>query len=159
MRAKVQALLGRSTARGQRVATIVIGTVVDRGARRGGGLVRQPAPSGRGRISGAHVGDKLPAAHEGAKADVRTEKLDAFKLEKGGLADCSPRRRSRPRLAPQRRSSRSSSRCPIRQGGFQRFALSQSDIMAPGLAAKHPEIATYQRSRASTTRPRRSTPT
>jgi hypothetical protein len=32
---------------------------------------------------------------------------------------------------------------PAPNGRFQRFALVQSSIMAPGLAAKHPEITTY----------------
>ena len=32
---------------------------------------------------------------------------------------------------------------PAPNGGFQRFALTHSPVMAPGLAAKHPEIRTY----------------
>src|SRR5262249_42443597 len=32
---------------------------------------------------------------------------------------------------------------PDPKGGFQRFSLSRSNIMAPGLAARHPEIATF----------------
>ena len=32
---------------------------------------------------------------------------------------------------------------PAPGGGFERFAVAQSPVMEPGLAAKHPEIATY----------------
>ena len=47
---------------------------------------------------------------------------------------------------------------PAPNGKFQRFALQQSAIMAPGLARKHPEIKTYSGVASTTARPR-STPT
>ena len=32
---------------------------------------------------------------------------------------------------------------PTPEGGFERFALQESPVMEPGLAARHPEIKTY----------------
>src|SRR5262245_11838771 len=77
----------------------------------------------------------------GAKAQLRLDSFRSFRLERSGLAKVL-------RNAPLERTKAASSRpiivsLPAPRGGFQSFALTRSQIMAPGLARKHPEIKTW----------------
>ncbi len=82
----------------------------------------------------SHVTGKVPATHDGAKLDVRPDKQRAFTLDQNGLGS----------LLDAGAGARSAVvALPDPSGSFQRFALETSDLMAPGLAAKHPEITTY----------------
>ena len=77
----------------------------------------------------------------GAKAYVRPDRFEAFTLDRGDLADTLAQTPSE--------SARGSDAglvlsLPDPNGGFQRFALEDSPIMEPALAAKHPEISTYR---------------
>jgi hypothetical protein len=71
----------------------------------------------------------------------RFKRIRRFKLNHRGLAAAmagAPRERSR-----EARERPLVLSLPAPDGGFQRFALHESPVMEPGLAAKHPEIKTY----------------
>ena len=71
----------------------------------------------------SHVTGKVPATHDGAKLDVRPDKQRAFTLDQNGLGS----------LLDAGAGARSAVvSLPDPTGGFQRFALEKSDIMAPG---------------------------
>ena len=145
MRANVQQVLGLKSVRGRRIATAIAALVL------GGALAgmvfsaagrRQADRAGQGLWSA--VSDKLPATHDGAKADVRPTKLDAFKLDKAGLQALLAVGAGGDGHGPESMQKTGVVvSLPDPKGGFQRFLLGKSDIMAPGLAAKHPEIATF----------------
>ena len=130
--------------RGKRVVTVVAATaagvalVVAAGSSAAGG--DKP-----GAALWSSVGDSLAPSQDGAQAVVRPKKLQAFTLDRGGLegllaaAPAQDTGRAQRSAAPQELVVS----LPDPQGKFQRFALTQSDIMAPGLAEKHPEIQTY----------------
>ena len=86
-----------------------------------------------GKAYWAHVAGKLAAAHQGKRADVRATKLRAFTLDAAGLEG----------LLRAGEGSFVVS-LPDAKGGFQRFELERSQLMAPGLAAKHPDISTFR---------------
>src|SRR3954453_14279991 len=79
------------------------------------------------------LGKQLPASPSGAKADVAPQQAEAVELDRSGLAAM---------LAPASSQAVVIS-LPDPTGGFQRFSLRTSQVMAPGLAEKHPDIATY----------------
>ena len=71
-----------------------------------------------------------------------TGKVGSFELQRASLKKVLA-------LAPRERTSAARANplivsLPLPNGTFQRFALEQSDVMAPGLARKHPEIKTYR---------------
>jgi hypothetical protein len=85
-----------------------------------------------------------PATHAGAPADVQPDSFRAFTLDQAALAnrlDAAPQTGLRARALTSGNSVVLS--LPAPDGGFQRFAVQESPIMAPGLAAQHPEIKTY----------------
>lgn len=63
-------------------------------------------------------------------ASIRPERYRPFELAEGGLAVAFDRDELVLSL-------------PHPDGGFQRFALEETPVLAPGLAAKHPEIKTF----------------
>src|SRR5262245_58089326 len=144
MRANVQQALGLKPVRGRRFSAVIAalvlggalaGTVFS--AAGGGGAF------GQGDGLWSAVSGKLPAAPDGATADVRPERLDAFKLDRRGMEAMlagAPTAADRPASMEKTGDVVS---LPDPKGGFQRFLLGKSDIMAPGLAAKHPDIATF----------------
>src|SRR4051812_25510791 len=79
------------------------------------------------------LGKQLPASPSGAKADVAPQQAEAVELDRAGLAAM---------LAPAASQAVVVS-LPDPNGGFQRFSLRASQVMAPGLAEQHPDIATY----------------
>lgn len=77
----------------------------------------------------------------GAKAAVSARKLRALTLDRSSIAATLA-------AAPMERTDAARSNpvvlsLPSPDGKFQRFAVVESPVMEPGLAAKHPEIKTY----------------
>ena len=84
------------------------------------------------------VAGKPPATRNGARPEIRPRRYRALALDRDALAGVlagAPRERTR--ATPLTLS------LPAPGGGFERFAVARSPVMEPGLAAKHPEIATY----------------
>ena len=97
-----------------------------------------------------------PRRVTGKKVAVHARKFRSVKLD-------TPRLRSVLARAPQERTAAARTSplvvsLPAPNGAFQRFALQQSAIMAPGLAKRHPRSRPTAAA-ASPTRRRRSTPT
>ena len=75
------------------------------------------------------------------RAARRSKRIRRLKLDHRGLEAAmagAPRERSR-----EAREQPLVLSLPAPDGGFQRFAVHESPVMEPGLAAKHPEIKTY----------------
>ena len=86
-----------------------------------------------------------PATLGGVPADIQPDSFRAFTLDRGAL-EGQPRRRAEggsPAPARSREAISVVLSLPAPGGGFQRFAVQESSIMEPGLAAKHPDIKTY----------------
>jgi hypothetical protein len=87
-------------------------------------------------------GTSIAAKRTVAKPEIAAKKFQAYRLDKAGIQ----------RLlagAPAERTKGAKTRplvlsLPTPNGGFQRFSLVRSQIMAPGLAKKHPDISTYR---------------
>ena len=82
-----------------------------------------------------------PAVAEGQKVAVHALRVRALRLDTRALAPVlarAPRENT-----PLARTSPLVLDLPAPNGKFQRFALQESAIMAPGLAARHPDIKTY----------------
>src|SRR4029079_6190996 len=81
------------------------------------------------------------SASLGANAKVRPAKAEKYTLDqsalKGALDEAPAEGTAAAKQSPLVVS------LPTPNGGFQRFQLAESAIMAPGLAAKHPDIHTY----------------
>jgi hypothetical protein len=97
--------------------------------------------AGKGKDAWSRVPGKPAETKNGAKAEIRAKRLGAYTLDhsamKSALAD-----------APQERSEAADAQplvlqLPTPTGGFERFALVESPVMEPALAARHPEIRTY----------------
>ena len=85
-----------------------------------------------------------PASKGGAPAEVQPERFRAFTLDKASLEnhlDAAPQAGAQARALARADSVVLS--LPAPGGGFQRFAVQESSIMEPGLAARHPDIKTY----------------
>ena len=107
----------------------------------------------------AQVGGALPATLDGAEPDVQPDKLKAFTLDASGLhglLDAAPAPKAAAGLAAPSIATESNDATddspsgdgqivslPDPNGDFQRFELAPSQIMAPGLAALHPDIHTW----------------
>jgi hypothetical protein len=104
----------------------------------------QPAtPPGNGSTKDfwQEVSGTPAAARPGARPNVRPSRFRGLRLNRAGMAGTLPK-------APRERTNAARSQplvvsLPAPSGGFQRFALAETAIMAPGLAARHPDIKTY----------------
>jgi hypothetical protein len=123
------------------IAALVMGVGTTGAVFSAAGGVRTTDASGQGLWRS--VSADLPAVHDGAKPDVQPKRLDAFKLDQAGIQRLL-------QLAPPASLLPESElkhglvvKLPDPKGGFQRFLLAKSDIMAPGLQEKHPDIGTF----------------
>jgi hypothetical protein len=129
---------GRSKARRQALAGAIFGLVLT--AVLAAALPAAAGHSARHATVGQDVWHKLgkvSPAQTGLQAQIRPNRFRAFTLDRASM---------RTRLAAAAAASTNGQlvlSLPAPNGSFQRFVLSKSDIMAPGLAAKHPEITTY----------------
>jgi hypothetical protein len=85
----------------------------------------------------------MPAAQarSGARPQIAAKRVRAFTLDRAGLQSVLA-------AAPDEGTNAAETNplvvsLPAPDGSFQRFELAESEIMAPGLAAKHPDIKTY----------------
>ncbi|WP_445152368.1 choice-of-anchor D domain-containing protein [Baekduia sp. Peel2402] len=91
-----------------------------------------------------HVAPSALRAPTPAQPLVAPERFAAFTLDQDALASvltAAPAERRRT-AAPAAGEGLTVS-IPAPDGGFERFAIADSPVMEPGLAAKHPEIKTY----------------
>jgi hypothetical protein len=118
--------------RGRRLATAVLAAVLGTVLVVAGSSAAGGGPDKPGKDLWKHVAGKLPATHDGARAEVTAAGAQGLTLDRSGLEGLLPAA-----------SATTVVSLPDPAGGFQRFALQQSDVMAPGLAAQHPEIQTF----------------
>jgi hypothetical protein len=78
----------------------------------------------------------------GTKPDLKIADPETYTLDDGGLAGLLGRVPDAPEVGAGSARTLTVS-LPDPNGKFQRFAIHQSDLMAPALAAKHPEIQTF----------------
>jgi hypothetical protein len=85
-----------------------------------------------------------PDSRGGVPADVQAHHFRAFTLDQAGMR---AKLASTPKAGLHERALAAGSSTilslPAPGGGFERFRVEQSPVMAPELAAKHPEIKTY----------------
>ena len=106
-------------------------------------------PRGVPALAGEDLWDDVPGTPPtrlgSRRAVIVPDEFEAVTLDRAGLEDLLEQ-------APNERMGRSTARTasaglvvalPDPDGGFQRFELTGSPVMEPGLAAKHPDIATY----------------
>src|SRR5262249_13166967 len=123
------------------IAALVMGGALTGAVFSAAGGVRTTDASGQGLWRS--VPATLPAVHDGAKPDVQATRLDAFKLDQAGIQ---PLLQLAPPASPLPETELKHGivvKLPDPKGGFQRFLLAKSDLMAPGLQAKHPEIGAF----------------
>jgi hypothetical protein len=95
----------------------------------------------RSKAAWAHQSGGAAHQRRGQQAQVSPRRYAAFALDPSKL-------RAVLRAAPRERTAAARHAplvvsVPTPDGGFERFAISESPVMAPALAAAHPEIATY----------------
>src|SRR3954452_18082772 len=81
------------------------------------------------------------AVHAGNAAEIRASRFKAFRLDAGARLATAPRIGLQARALAQ--GSGTVISVPAPDGTLQRFAVQESPVMEPGLAAKHPDITTY----------------
>ena len=126
----------RRQARRTHGSTIALAVVVAAMLVLGAGAAAAGSGNGPDKPGKEHwkqLGTKVPPSQSGSKADIAPEQAEAVELDRAGLAAM---------LAPASDQAVVVA-LPDPNGGFQRFSLRASQIMAPGLAAQHPDIATY----------------
>ena len=100
----------------------------------------RPAAGGaNGKDLWKHVPGTPAATKNGHKAQIKAGKLRAYTLDRGAAAEVLA---TAPAESPAIDGAIIS--LPAPGGGFERFAVAQSPVMEPGLAARHPDIATYR---------------
>jgi hypothetical protein len=100
------------------------------------------APIGSGENLWRPVGGTPAPARPGAQPEIKAIRFETYTLNRNGLAALLA-------TAPHENSPAASQNplvlsLPNPFGKFQDFAVQESPIMEPGLAAKHPEIKTYR---------------
>ncbi|MDW5323551.1 M12 family metallo-peptidase [Plantactinospora sp. KLBMP9567] len=102
-----------------------------------------PASSAPGQPANpwTRLADGSAAARSAGPTDIQVGRFTGYALDRASLAAALDR-------APEERGGTAPAQSlvvslPAPDGTFQRFALVDSPVMAPGLAARHPEIRTY----------------
>jgi len=144
MRVNVRQALGLKPLRRGRTAAVMAALLLG-GALAGMGFSAASTgkTSGPGQGFWSAVSGTLPATHDGAGRDVAPKKLAGLELDKAGLQhllESAPPATAGPESMQKDGLVLS---LPDPKGGFQRFLVGKSDIMAPGLQLKHPDIATF----------------
>ena len=99
-------------------------------------------PAGKGKGVWKNLNERPAPSRNGVAAQVRAERLRALELDRAELAGVLAE-------APAEQPGRSQPpnalvlQLPAPDGTFQRFALTESPVLEPALAASHPEIRTY----------------
>lgn len=109
-------------------------------------LVLQVAPgalavNGSGKDLWQHVVGTPPPARAGAKPVVNPRRFGAYRLNRGGMAALVATAPNEHSQAARRNPLVLS--LPNPRGKFESFAVQESPVMEPGLAAQHSEIKTY----------------
>ena len=103
-------------------------------------VAQVPDRAGAMAASGAvwdRVPTPIPRMHQGNTAVIDAQKFRAFDLQEPAI-------KAALAAAPHESAAGALSLAlPAPGGGFERFAVQRSQVMAPRLAAKHPEIRTY----------------
>ena len=103
-------------------------------------VAQVPDRAGAMAASGAvwdRVPTPIPRMHQGNTAVIAAQKFRAFDLQEPAI-------KAALAAAPHESAAGALSLAlPAPGGGFERFAVQRSPVMAPRLAAKHPEIRTY----------------
>ena len=99
---------------------------------------RPVAGGANGKELWKHVPGTPAATKNGHKAQIKAGKLRAYTLDRGAAAEVLA---TAPAESPAIDGAVIT--LPAPTGELQRFALERTTVMAPELAAKHPEIATY----------------
>src|SRR5512135_2601388 len=99
------------------------------------------APNGVGKDLWQRVAGTPPPGRAGAKPEIKPRHFGGYKLNRGGMAALLA-------TAPNEHSQAARKNplvlsLPKPDGTFESFAIQESPIMEPGLAAKHPEIKTF----------------
>jgi uncharacterized repeat protein (TIGR01451 family) len=106
------------------------------------GMVADPASgsASAGRGVWAHVKGSIPNKHHGHRRAIKAKHFRAFKLQRAAIASALAQ-------APAESSAEADPALtiaiPAPNGGFERFAVRESPVMEPKLAAKYPRIRTY----------------
>ena len=106
----------------------------------GAAAVAAPADAGPWRQL---PGELSTNARDGRVPDIRAERFAAYTLDRASLADTLADVPAERAGTARRGQSALTVALPTPTGRFQRFALVDSPVMEPGLAARHPEISTY----------------
>ena len=118
---------------------LVITEVPTAAAPRSGGPSGAPTPAETRSLWSKQSG-KPSNTHEGHRSYLHPKRFASFTLNQRGMAQTltsAPRESARLARKPLVIS------LPGPNGRFQRFAVQESPIMEPGLAARHPDIRTY----------------
>jgi Metallo-peptidase family M12B Reprolysin-like/HYR domain len=119
--------------------SVVLAALVALPAAAVGAPARAKAPKG---VWTELSAKQATAARSGAKPQIAAKRVRTLALDRAGLRGVlvrAPRERTRAAATAPIVVS-----LPTPLGGFQRFELVRSQIMAPALAAKHPDITTYK---------------
>jgi hypothetical protein len=90
------------------------------------------------------VAGQLPATHNGRPRALAPRRFRAFALDRSALASVLGGAPTAPAAGRAARGAPLTVSIPDPAGGFQRFAVEESSVLEPGLAAAHPEIRTYR---------------
>jgi hypothetical protein len=101
----------------------------------------QGAPNGSGKDLWQHAAGTPSPARAGAQPAIKARRVDTYTLNRRGMAALLATAPNEHSQAARRNPLVLS--LPTPRGGFESFAVQESPIMEPGLAAKHPEIKTY----------------
>ena len=107
------------------------------------GTSTSAAGNGTGKNLWKHVLGTPPPASEGAKPEVKPQKFNGNRLNRGGMVSLLAKVPHENNGKATRDTSLILS-LPNPQGVFEDFMIQESPVMEAGLAAQHPEIKTYR---------------
>jgi hypothetical protein len=128
----------------RRVSSFVLFAVLGSllGLAPGGHPAAQPADTANASAkSWEPAGDDLPPTKDGRPADVKAERYEAFSLDRDAIRTALAGAPAEGTLAA--KTSPVEVSLPAPDGKLQRFAVYDSPVMEPELAAKYPDIKTY----------------